>query len=461
MLNQTTRRNNNQPIDNTPNTPSTMLSQQQQQQQSSSPRSSNNNISTNNKKSTILTSILNIFNNQVGSALLTMPWAFKQCGGIIPGLGALTSIAFISWIGFVMIGILCEHFHVTTFTELGGKVGMSGKSINMLMFLYTLGSCISYVILTCDFIAGEGGLAFDCDSTFCILLQYRAAVIFVLFIGVLLPSVSSLSRGGFANLTFISSLSAFGLVFVLAFALVQFVTGIEHERHVHTANLVSVIPGVFLALPVFTVAFCAHYNAPKFFSELEDDNRNATSFATISGIATIFSWFTYGFLGIVAYLTFTHKENIMPDILESYPQNASVVRFAMLIVILSTFPLAFSAMQDSLLALLQREKHFTRMETIVLICITSFPASFMKDIAFILDYKGAVLGSIVSIYVPAIAFSYSSSMLSQSTSLTSNTNGIFSIVSSKSTARVMILIAFILCVSGFVATTLRLMGRMT
>ena len=349
------------------------------------------------------TTSFNMVNNMVGSGLLSIPWCVRQLGGSAPGAALLALIAFVTWSSFAIIGLVCSRVPGTrSFDDLAAVAGFSKRATKMLLALYTWLSCVSYVLLTCDFVAGHGGLArFDwaCTRTSkCSWLitpfRHRYAVVLFLIVFVLYP----FSR--FKDFSSLKAISVVSLLAMIAMMIVALDTFFKEDKGDAESDS-EFIKGFFLAHPIFLISFTAHYNAPKFYSELEE--ASPARFAKASAIAIVAAFIIYGFFGIISFETFEHATK--SDVLENYSSTSGIAafaRFAMAIVVLTTYPLAFQALKGAVQTLVPQQ-HLNKLDY-VLILVTSLPAALMRDIGVVLDYKGAVLGGIVALFIPALAY---------------------------------------------------------
>lgn len=373
-------------------------------------------------RSSLSTTSFNILNNMVGSGLLSIPWCMKQAdsldkqGSSLHGGLLLGFVALLCWGTFSLVGVVCERHSLGSFEELAGLAGFPKHVIKYLLAIYTWLSCLSYVLLSCDFVAGENGLVYYveneiADNDFVRIFQHRSVVVLLLICGILIP----FSRfKDLSSLRWISIASFVAMMFMVVVSIHKFGSETDKER-TPDANPVRTSMGLFLAHPIFLISFTAHYNAPKFYQELENTNAKRFSLASAVGIASALA--IYGIFGSVSYATFQAETNA--NVLANYSASSLIAvfsRLAMMIVVLTTYPLAYQAMKSCLFA---SDAAASPLPTawskdwrvdVMLVLMTALPAAVLTDIGLVLDYKGSVLGGFVSLLIPCMSYMQSLKM---------------------------------------------------
>ena len=108
--------------------------------------------------------------------------------------------------------------------------------------------------------------------------------------------------------------------------------------------------GVFAAIPIFNVAFTAHYNGPRFYKELR--GRSQLKFARVVGLTMLFSGSIYLITAVFGYLTFGNMT--VGDILKNFNPDygiAIAARLALACVVIFTFPLANHSVREGIIQL--------------------------------------------------------------------------------------------------------------
>jgi amino acid permease len=165
--------------------------------------------------------------------------------------------------------------------------------------------------------------------------------------------------------------------------------------------------GLVLACTLAT-AFVAHYNAPRFHAELENNSVkrfNVVVFGsyTISAIA---------FLIVAGFGFLTFGQSSAGFILNSYSPYDPLItlsRTALAVSIALTYPLPFFGLRDGFLDVLRipqekRTETLMRLLSLGLLIGITIGAYFIKDLALVLSVGGGSFSTILSSVFPALMF---------------------------------------------------------
>jgi Transmembrane amino acid transporter protein len=189
-----------------------------------------------------------------------------------------------------------------------------------------------------------------------------------------------------------------------------------------TTTIGSSSKNAAILISMLSTAYMAHYNAPKFYWELHTSSSNNTAVkndgATISSSTTniyrnvVFQSYSIaiGLMIIIAsmgYLTFgNHCQSVILNNYSSKDTFMSLSRWAIVISLIFSYPLAFVGVRDGIYNLFHIDRHAYRytnqITTIVLLSIITFIASVMKDIRIILSLGGATFGNLLSYVFPSL-----------------------------------------------------------
>lgn len=152
----------------------------------------------------------------------------------------------------------------------------------------------------------------------------------------------------------------------------------------------------------------AHFNAPKFYNELE--NNTIERFNTLVGTSFAVS---IAFFSAAASLGFaTFGSSSQGFILSNYSSKDALIgisRIAVAFSLIFTYPLVFVGCRDGFLSLLKvpKEKQtdsYLNKLTITLLAVITTAAIFMKDLSFVMSFGGATLGNALIYVFPALMF---------------------------------------------------------
>jgi amino acid permease len=155
-------------------------------------------------------------------------------------------------------------------------------------------------------------------------------------------------------------------------------------------------------------AFVAHYNAPRFMTELKDNSM--TRFRIVCGNAFGFSSLIYVLMTAFGFLTF--GGNCDGYILNNYSTNdhlATICRVAIAFSILFTYPITFMGFRDGFLDVIElpAEKQSStniNIVTIVLLAIITVLAAICTDLGFINAVGGGTLATAIVFVFPALMY---------------------------------------------------------
>ena len=357
-------------------------------------------------KATVWASSLNMINNVVGAGLFSMPWAMKRAS-IAGGIMLCLFTCVVNSLCYYVLAQACDMSGAYTYLDLGTRCfgPRFGVFSQVCVLFYSLGSCLSFVVLVGDFLAGDTG----------VFGGTRESVIFVVSVCIFLPLSLLRNTESLKWTSLVSFFACIGAaILVVATSVTRppeaFITADAATKEVQV-RMFEVGPSAWAAVPIMNVAFTAHYNAPRFYLELQD--RSPGRFLMVVAMAMSFSAVVYGSVGACGYATF--GEETQGSILLNYAPSwrvAVAARLLLALVVIFTFPLANHAVRDSLLGLFSLGRvttnnapnHLFVSLTIVLVgAITVCGVAFTK-IENILALKGALFGTLVVYVIPPFIY---------------------------------------------------------
>ncbi|KAL7544343.1 hypothetical protein ACHAWF_009787 [Thalassiosira exigua] len=164
----------------------------------------------------------------------------------------------------------------------------------------------------------------------------------------------------------------------------------------------------FILVCTLSTAYMAHFNAPKFYQELEDNTipRWNTVVATSFSVGILF------FIGIAAMGFATFGGACNGYILNNYSTKDSIIglsRATVAFALVFTYPLAFVGCRDNLLALLKvpkEDRTDAKLNNLTYLILATVTAAALKitDLSFIMAFGGATLGNALIYVFPALMF---------------------------------------------------------
>jgi sodium-coupled neutral amino acid transporter 11 len=212
---------------------------------------------------TFLATCIGVSANLVGAGLLSLPYTLKRAG-LVTGVVALTTMCALNGVSALVIARCCDLAGQYSYLAVGrASLGpAAGTAISGVMALYTMGSCVSFLVLLGDFLPAlvcAGG----CSGALGGVLGSRLALIPAVALAVLFPLALHRTLNA---LRFTSTLSAVCILYTALMIAARSVRGPLVPAS--QLALTTGAPGLFVSLPVSCVAMTLHYNIPKFYGEL-------------------------------------------------------------------------------------------------------------------------------------------------------------------------------------------------
>jgi len=190
-------------------------------------------------------------------------------------------------------------------------------------------------------------------------------------------------------------------------------------------------PSSFILISMLSTAYMAHFNAPKFFIELE--NNTIERFNTVVTSSFGISIAIFCAVASIGFLTFGSSSNGL--ILNNY-SNAdpimSMSRVAVALSIVFSYPLVFVGTRDGLLDLAnvsmeKRTNSLVNKVTLAALAVITFMALVFSDLSFVLSFTGATLGSGLIYIFPALMFRKMVAMLGDDATAAQKKEALFAI----------------------------------
>jgi len=352
--------------------------------------------------SSLGTSVLNLSKNIIGAGMLSLPYAMKGAG-VVPFLLGILAMGCLNAYTFFLLGWCCQATGATSFGELWSKAFGRGSAwlADVSVMMNNSLACLAYCVLIGDFLSKA--LAGLLPST--PWLHDRGTDLVLVAVLVLVPL--SLLRD-LAPLRF-GSVAGLGATLYVFLLLVKDCT---QDADLGSAgavvrNLAPARIDFFQSLALFSSAFMAHYNSPKFYSQLQDPT--LPRFATLVGGAfglPLIVFILFGFCGF-AIFGFSVEGNVLknygggPQVMLAWLSMAFSVAF--------TYPLVFSTLRESSASLLSSlgvlkdasSDSFRIPFTLGAVALTVLGGTVFSNVAVVNGVKGAILSACLAFIYPA------------------------------------------------------------
>lgn len=367
-------------------------------------------------KSSLSTAMFNLVKGIVGAGVLSLPAGVAAFGdaksACLPAVLLIAIMGSFSGYNFSLIGRVCAFTGADSYSNAWEKsVGEKSAWIPALCCTCkTFIAVLAYSMVLAETFAGifnAMGLKVSRTQT---LVGLTSTVLFPLC---LLKNLASLAP--------FSLLGIFGMALTVTCMGIRYFDGTYALPNGKLLEGLAKLPafGVkgassalsansFILICMLSTAFMAHFNAPKFYNELENNTieRYNTLVATSFGVAIlIFSAST-----ALGFATFGSSS--AGFILSNYNSKDKLIglsRIAVAFSLIFTYPLVFVGCRDGVLSLLKvpKEKQTNAkldQLTVVLLAMITFAATILEDLSFVMSFGGATLGNALIYILPAIMF---------------------------------------------------------
>ena len=368
--------------------------------------------------------VTNLVKSLVGTGVLALPCGLAKLGDspkvFVPGIIIILIVGMINAFFFSLIGRVCSSTGASTYREAwdrtvgaprykkGSLRSVSGQLVATTVALKTFLSCLAFSIVLAD----------SFQSLFItvgfINISRTESLATVTFLA-LLPLCSISNLKSLAPFSFFGLL---GMVFTTVTILMRCFDGSYAEGGVFYNSLPpDLLPsfgsdgpniqGLVLACTLAT-AYVAHYNSPRFHTELANNTDKRFDFITVTayGISTAI------FITVASAGFSTFGSTSLGNILNNYSQYDYLAIFSRVAISLSivfTYPIAFVGFRDGVLDVLKVTKDDITDQnlyvlTFFLLLIISIFAVIFQDLALLLAVGGGTFSTAVSSIFPALMY---------------------------------------------------------
>lgn len=353
----------------------------------------------------LVSSVLNVANNIIGAGTLTLPFALKQAS-LVSGAMLITATGWFTAYSFLLLTRCCETTQCFDYREmgrlaLGERFGILQQAI---MMLYTMGACTSFVVLIGDFLPGvfaSPHVSRHLTAGMKAVLTDRANALILCGFTILLPL--SMVR----NLNMLRHSSMLGLLSILYTVAViceKFFSRLADGEPMPAVQVWDFSWRDLVALPLVSVAYTFHYNAPRYYQELEGRGPVKAK-ALVAGSLSL-CWFVYIISSTCGYLTFGAETS--GNILLNYVPSTTVAlaQLGLVLHVFTSYPLVFNSWRRSFhaLAFPSRPLSQTRLYlyTSIGVSLTVFVGWLLPEIETVMGYNGSVFGAWIVYVFPAL-----------------------------------------------------------
>ena len=365
--------------------------------------------------STVASSTFNLAKSIVGCGVLSLPSGiafFSDApGAILPASLICAAMGIMGGYTFSVIGRACEQHGVSTYQDAWAKsvdeksAWVISASITTMCFF----ACLAYSIIIADSFTSLAA-TFQLPA----MLASRTNVIIGLTAAILYPLCS---LNSLAALSPFSLLGLGGTLYTALFMGIRLKDGtyaaggkffeklaVASRPVFHTKGPWRFSNEMWVLVSMLSTSYIAHYNAPKFYSELKDPSMSNFNKVVVQSFAI--SILAFVVMMSLGFLTFGGVTSGF--VLNNYAGNdvlATFARLAIGLALLTGYPFTFTAMRDGIFDLAKvgtAQRHvLAKPVSLALISLVTGLAVALKDVGFVVSLSGALFGSTLMFMVPS------------------------------------------------------------
>ncbi|CAE7266252.1 Slc38a7 [Symbiodinium natans] len=357
--------------------------------------------------------LFNIVKNIVGEGMLSLPAGIAGGTGLLAG--SLIAAAFSVLMGytFSIMGRTCYATGETSHKDCAAKVSgpRLAQTMAVVLFIKTSFTCLAFAIVISESFARTLRY-FGLQG---VLATSQAAMLVIGFL-VLLPLCL---QKELRVLSYTSMIGCLGQVWVVLVMHIRYVDG-SYRPGGHFYDLVAAkdkpdfsdgvnywqsSAATFVLIGSLATAYIAHYNAPKYYSQLKD--ATPQKFTKVVAGAFGFSLLVYFWIMAVGYLTFGRAAEGL--ILNNYSEQDGLVtaaRMAISLAVIFAFPLGFTGFRDSMMSVFNIPQERFLPVTLVLLSSIVIAACFLQDLGLVNSLGGAIFGALITLVFPGLLLFY-------------------------------------------------------
>jgi amino acid permease len=367
---------------------------------------------------TIPNEVFNLVKSIVGAGVLGLPAGIAAFGNapsaLIPSLALLVMIGTVSGYCFFLIGRVCAYTGAVSYRDAWKKsVGERGSWLPALCcLLVTVCSVVAYSMILSDTIpqllVSVGMLGVSRTQA---LLGITTTVLLPLCLLKELKSLAPFSLVGICGMVYTTLAMAaryFGGQYKEGGVLLESIAS-EYQPSFGNKGASAVLsPNAFILISMLSTASMSHYLAHKFYRELR--NNTIARFKTVVGVSFSIATLLFAAVASLGFLTFGGASSGL--VLNNYSTKdtlMSLSRVAVVVSLLTSYPLAFTGVRDGFLDLAgvapaKRSNAMLNILTVALLAVITVLAHFVRDLTLILSFGGATWGNAVIYLFPTYMF---------------------------------------------------------
>ncbi|KAI8643410.1 transmembrane amino acid transporter protein-domain-containing protein [Parasitella parasitica] len=343
---------------------------------------------------------LNIVNATVGSGVIGLPFALLLAG-FTTGIAIsvfVSTLTFFAVYSLILSGQKSQVYDFASLAKLAmGQFGF--HMLNLMLFIQSAGSVISYFILVADTIPVLLGLYFPQYP----LLADRQLVTILVSVFVIFPLNLFRSIGALARW------SAFSVLLLPVMIVTVLIRAPVYAKD-HEAPVLSVGRDPVAAMGIMSFAFVCSQVA--FSNFLSQKNQSSRSWKYTSVLSSFMSWVISISFAAIGYLSF--GQDVTSNIFSNFPADDNVInvgRLALGLSMVLTVPMAFYPARDAIQKTIGFEtedrqpsafQHYS--VTVVLFTIFLIAGVNIHSLGKVYSVVGGIASSFLAYIIPGFAY---------------------------------------------------------
>ncbi|KAG2204441.1 hypothetical protein INT47_005232 [Mucor saturninus] len=343
---------------------------------------------------------LNIVNATVGSGIIGLPFALL-IAGFSTGIAISVFVSILTFFAvytLILTGQKTQIFNFSTIAEVAmGRFGF--HMLNLMLFIQSAGSVISYFILVADTIPILLGLYFPQFPA----LADRQLVTILVAVLVIFPLNLFRSIGALARW------SAFSVLLLPVMIITVLIRAPAYSKE-HEAPIMEVGRDPIAAMGIMSFAFvCSQVAHSNYLSQ---KNQSMDSWKITSFLSTLMSWAISMSFAAIGYLSF--GKDVSSSLFSNFPVDDNVInvgRFALGLSMVLTVPMAFYPAREAVqktIGFETADRQPTALQhysvTVVLFAIFLIFGVQIRSLGKVYSVVGGIASSFLAYIIPGFAY---------------------------------------------------------
>ncbi|KAG7367195.1 transmembrane amino acid transporter [Nitzschia inconspicua] len=363
---------------------------------------------------TVTELIFNLIKGIVGAGVLSLPAGIAAWGSapsaVLPAVALIATIGGLSGYGFALIGRCCAYTNTESYRDAWTATVSEGSSWipATAVTFKTICAILAYSMILGDTFVSLLSTAGIAASKVPVTVGLTGAVLLPLCLMKNLSSLAPFSLLGSLGMIYTAIAMAiryFGKAYTTSgkFGMDMVASLRPKFGDVGASGILS--PSAAILVGMLSTAYMAHFNAPKFYTELK--KRTLPNYYKVVSTSFAASITIFALMAAIGFLTFgTNSSGLILNNYSTKDGLMSISRVAVAVSLVFSYPLAFVGARDGVTNLLKMSTNARTQNllTVALLSAVTVAALIIPDVSFVLAFAGATLGNALIYIFPAFMF---------------------------------------------------------